>query len=323
MYAAIQTPTPVPLSNGAIPMRPPSLLVVDDDRTALTMLTTLLQGFQYHVTTARSGEEALTLLQKDVQAFDAVILDREMPGMSGLDVVAQMKAHSLLAGLPIIMLTGSGNSEQIQEGIDAGVFYYLVKPVADTLLKSVVASAVQERKQKHALMTELIRHDAALKVMRTCQLAVRSISEAEDSACFLASCFPQPERVVAGLLELLVNAVEHGNLGISYEEKSLLLSENRWEKEISRRLLEAEYADLFVDVIYQKKPDGWCVQITDQGKGFDWRKYWKIDPARATASHGRGIARARLMAFDKLAYNDAGNQVTVMVSTAPKKTLEW
>lgn len=321
MYANLKMPTP--LSNAAIPARPPALLVVDDDRTALSLLTTLLQGFQYHVITARSGEEALSLLQQDVHAFDAVILDREMPGLNGLEVVAQMKAHSLLAGLPIIMLTGSGNTEQIQEGIDAGVYYYLVKPVADTLLKSVVGSAVQERKQKHALITELIRHDAVLKVMRTCQLAVRTIAEAEDTACFLASCFPQPERVVSGLLELLVNAVEHGNLGITYEEKSLLLSEGRWEKEISQRLQQPEYEDLSVDVIFQKKDDGWCVQITDKGKGFDWRKYWQVDPARATASHGRGIARARLMAFDKLAYNDAGNQVTVMVSTAPKKTLEW
>lgn len=311
-----------PLSVATIPARPPYLLIVDDDRIMLTMLMHMLTEYGYEVKTARSGEEALVFLAEDA-SFDAVILDREMPGMSGLEVVAKMKSHSLMTHIPIIMLTGSGQPEQIQQGIDAGVFYYLVKPVTDTLLQSVASSAVQERRKKQALITELVRHDTALAAMRSCQLSVRTLQEAEDSACFLASCFPQPDRVVDGLLELLVNAVEHGNLGIRYEDKTVLLAENRWYDEIAQRLTMEENAGKFVDIIYQKKNDGWFVQITDQGQGFDWRRYWQVDPARATASHGRGIARARLMAFDRLAYNEAGNQVTVMVKAGGKEQFSW
>jgi len=231
-----------------------------------------------------------------------------------LELVVKMKADPQLASMPVIMLTGSGNQDQIQQGIDAGVHYYLVKPVENTLLRSVIESALRERRQKKTLIHELNRHGTALKAVKSCQLCIHSLTEAEDTACFLASCFPDPERVVAGLMELLVNAVEHGNLGITYEMKHQLLAANNWREELDRMSDLPENAHKTVDVIYQRKEEGYLVQITDAGRGFDWKRYWHINPARATASHGRGIARARLMAFDRMAYNEAGNSVTVMVS---------
>ena len=103
-------------------------------------------------------------------------------------------------------------------------------------LECVVGSALRERQQRIALVNELNRYGTALKALNTCQISVRTLEEVEDSACFLASCFPEPERVVAGLMELLVNAVEHGNLGITYEGKKLLIADNKWRDEIHRRL---------------------------------------------------------------------------------------
>ena len=302
------------MSSSSMPVRAPSLLLVDDDRVMRVMLREVLQTQGYVVHAAKDGEEALDMLQQHPTKVDAIILDREMPGLNGLEVVAKLKADPHFATIPIIMLTGSGDAQAIQEGIDAGVYYYLVKPADNTLLRSVIESALREQRQKLSLISELNRHGGALKAMRNCQIAVSSLSEAEDTACFLASCFPDPERVVAGLMELLVNAVEHGNLGISYEEKHRLLAENIWRQELDRLAALPENKEKQVDVIYQHKPEGYLVQITDCGRGFDWRRYWHINPARATASHGRGIARARLMAFERLAYNEKGNSVTVMVA---------
>jgi len=51
------------------------------------------------------------------------------------------------------------------------------------------------------------------------------------------------------------------------------------------------------------------VLITDQGDGFDWQPYLDIDPARAFASHGRGIALSRKLSFTSLEYLGSGNQV--------------
>jgi len=305
------------ISTSNIPISAPRLLLVDDDRIMRTVLREALQYHGYNVHIVKSGEEALETLNAESGNIDAVVLDREMPGLNGLEVVAKMKANPLLAAIPIIMLTGTGDPEKIQEGIDAGVFYYLVKPADNTLLRSVIDSALRERRQKTALVSELKRHGAALKAMQQCQIKLRSLTEAEDTACFLASCFPDPERVVAGLMELIVNAVEHGNLGITYEEKHQLLANNCWREELDSLAALPENAEKFIDVVYQRKEEGYLVQITDCGRGFDWKRYWHINPARATASHGRGIARARLMAFDRMAYNGAGNSVTVMIMDKP------
>jgi len=301
-------------SSSNMPVHIPKLLLVDDDRVMRVILRQALQNHGYDVHTVKNGQEALEILAANPSRVDAIILDREMPGLNGMEVVARIKENPQLSSIPIIMLTGTSEPEKIQEGIDAGVYYYLVKPTENKLLRSVIESALRERRQKLALISELNRHGAALKAMQNCQIAVKTLREAEDTACFLASCFPDPERVVSGLMELLINAVEHGNLGVTYEEKYRLLAENNWREELDRRVELTENEGKSVDVIYQHKPEGYLVQITDAGEGFDWKRYWHINPARATASHGRGIARARLMAFDRLAYNEKGNSVTIMVA---------
>ena len=142
-------------------------------------------------------------------------------------------------------------------------------------------------------------------------------------ACFLAYCFPQPERVITGLLELLINAVEHGNLGVDYHDKAKLIMADNWRAEVERRINLPENSSKAVSVIFQRKADGYYVQITDMGKGFNWKKFWQIDPSRATMLHGRGIARARLMAFDRMYYNESGNQVTAAISAVPQDAIEW
>lgn len=311
------------MSASSVPAKPATIMVVDDDRIMLTMLAQALEQQNYRVISARTGEEALNKLANVSENVDSIILDREMPGMNGLEVVSRLRADERLGSIPVIMLTGSGNPDQIQEGIDAGVFYYLVKPVTDALLKSVLDASLRERRQKKIFSEQIQRRDSALGAMQSCHIEVKTLTEAEDAACLIAGCFPKPERVVTGLLELLINAVEHGNLGINYEEKAALIASNQWRKEVDRRSQLPEFRDRAAELVYQRREDGHYVQITDSGKGFDWRKFWQIDPARATASHGRGIARARLMAFDRVYYNDIGNQVTAAVSSLPANIIEW
>lgn len=301
------------ISASSAPAAPANIMVVDDDRIMLMMLTQALEQLGHKVFAVRSGEEALNLMSEKYSYIDTIILDREMPVMNGLEVIKHVKENNDYSDIPIIMLTGSGSSDQIQQGIDAGVFYYLVKPATDALLKSVVGSALRERRQRKLITGQINRRDAALRAMHSCQINIQTLAEAEDVACFVACCFPEPERVVTGLLELLINSIEHGNLGITYEQKAELIAKSNWRSEVETRSRLPENSRKYAEVVFQHKPDGYYVQITDSGSGFDWKKYCQIDPSRATAPHGRGIARARLMAFDKLAYNSKGNQVTAVV----------
>jgi len=129
----------------------------------------------------------------------------------------------------------------------------------------------------------------------------------------LANAFPEPKRVVIGLSELLVNAVEHGNLGITYEEKTRLREEGRWEAEVELRLADPAHADKQVRVHFWRESEQICVRIEDQGQGFEWQKYVDMDPERAFDTHGRGIAMSRLISFDSIEYKGAGNRVEVSV----------
>lgn len=70
-----------------------------------------------------------------------------------------------------------------------------------------------------------------------------------------------------------------------------------------------------------RKDKGVYVVITDQGKGFEWKRYLNIDPSRAGDNHGRGMAQANTLSFDRLTYNADGNQAIAYVGG--RRELQW
>lgn len=302
-----------------------TILAVDDDRTTLALLEAQLRQHGYHVIAATGGEEALRLARAHADTLDAMVLDRIMPGMDGLSVVRAMKQDAALRVIPIVMQTGSDSPEQVREGIDAGVFYYLTKPVQESVLQSVLAAALRERAQSRLLFDQQSRQKQGFQLIDTARFHYKTLNEAESLAIFLANSFPDPQRSITGLAELLINAVEHGNISLGYDEKTKLIGNGHWREEINRRVALPQYEKRRVEVVLQLKQDAVYVQITDEGEGFDWKSFLTIDPSRASDNHGRGIAQANSQSFDALRYNTKGNQVLAMVYTNPAQTqaLEW
>jgi len=149
----------------------------------------------------------------------------------------------------------------------------------------------------------------SLQLLEGGRFSYRTLDEAKALASLVASAFPDPAKVGVGVRELLVNAVEHGNLGISYEEKSRLLETDRLEEEAARRLALPQYAERYATVEIVRRPGSISLVVKDQGEGFDWKPYLEFAPERAHDLHGRGIATARLMCFSKLEYRGKGNEV--------------
>ncbi|MFT4076673.1 MAG: response regulator [Asticcacaulis sp.] len=299
----------------------PLILAVDDDRVTRMTLTAMLEELGYQVIEAENGQQALDILMQRHFEIDTILLDREMPVMDGLQLVSRMKETRELKSMPVIMQTGSDRPDQVKQGIDAGVFYYLTKPVNADVLKSVLLAAIRDSQQKRLLASELNKHRTSFNLIESSAFRLKTIAEAENLSVFLANCFPAPERAIAGLAELLVNAVEHGNLEIGYATKSQLIAQGTWAAEIESRLAMPQFSQRHVDVFYKRAPEGFYVVIRDQGRGFDWKNYLFIDPARAMDNHGRGIAQANALSFDRLGYNEAGNEVTAFCSQ--EKSLDW
>jgi anti-sigma regulatory factor (Ser/Thr protein kinase) len=130
-------------------------------------------------------------------------------------------------------------------------------------------------------------------------------------------CAPELDEAAAdelriALRELLTNAIEHGNLMLSYEDKSRLLARGLLRQEVERRRAEADEHHRKVDVWVRLSDEAVMVQIGDGGDGFDWQGVPDVlDPENLLADHGRGIMLARL-SVDHLHYNDLGNQVTIV-----------
>ncbi len=140
--------------------------------------------------------------------------------------------------------------------------------------------------------------------------------QAHSLASFLAQACPDPRSSIVGITEILLNAVEHGNLNIGFDEKSKLQKENNWMKEIDRRLTLPEYANRFVHIEFTRQETEIHLKVTDQGEGFDWKKYQEPDPKNMLSTHGRGILMAKALAFKSLNYSDKGNEVTCIIPLA-------
>ncbi|HNP27500.1 MAG TPA: response regulator [Nitrospirales bacterium] len=285
------------------------ILLVDDDGLNMDVLVECLRDEPYELVQAHDGEQALAYLKQDQQGFHAMVLDRMMPGMNGLDLVAHVKADEHLQCLPVVMQTSAASPQEICEGIEAGVFFYLTKPFDQQLLLRIVSAAVEEGLKWKRIFRNLSQQSQIVELLQEGRFHIRTMEEAYDLAFLLGRACPNPEKVVFGLNELLANGVEHGNLGIGFDEKTALQARGAWEEEIQHRMTLPRYAHRVVDVLFERLLDCIQVTITDQGDGFDWRKYEQINPERILESHGRGIAMAKALSFSRVEYRGTGNQV--------------
>lgn len=289
------------------------VLVVEDSATQRALIARLLRARGYDCLEAADGVAALQTIESHGADLDAILCDREMPVMDGMALVARLKHNPHLRRLPVVMLTALNHPEQISEGIAAGVFYYLTKPFDERVFDSVLAAAVRESRRARTLGQELRRHRAAFQQLHEAAFLLATPAQAEELASFLANAYPKPERVVNGLAELLLNAVEHGNLELGHQAKAASLADNTYAAELVRRLVDPRLSSRTVQVRFARTRGALQVTIADEGSGFDWKHWLQFDPALASAQNGRGVAYAHLIGFDALAYNAAGNSVNATV----------
>jgi len=289
------------------------VLLVEDDPDLREALSHILESAEMEVVDAADGAQAWKHLMAQPLAFDVVVTDRIMPRMDGIELLRTIKQRREMALLPVIILTVAAEPWQMVEGIDAGAYAYLPKPVDADVLISMIRSAAADWRHVQEL-NQHIRSDAdTLNLVRRARFEYRSPDQAMGLGVLLAKTCPDPDRVVMGLSELLVNAVEHGNLEIGYDEKSRLLQARGWPDEIERRLALPDFTARIASVEVDRSAEGVTFTIRDQGSGFDPTRFLEIDPTRVFDAHGRGIAMARLLSFDNLRYEEGGRCAVALV----------
>ncbi len=297
-----------------MPLTSATLLLVDDDPLSLELLQGYLEPEGYRLTTACDGEEAWKLLDNPQREFDLVVTDRSMPRMDGMELLQRIKAEPRLARMPVIFETALSQQSEIAEGIAAGVHYYLTKPFNFPVLRAVVRAALEDHFERRRFAEAAARTTGAVRMLTAGEFRFRTPEEARELSNLIAAGAPRPDAAVLGLSELLLNAVEHGNLALSYEDKSRLLIEGSLQAELARRLEDAPWKDRVVKVSVSRGDDAMTVHIVDNGAGFDPRKYLNIDPDRALDPNGRGIAMARMISFRQIEYRGRGNEVVATIA---------
>lgn len=296
----------------------PTILVIDEEPDELSFLEHALKESGYTLRAAQSiadGRAAIerALAPDGVDDLDAIILDWQTEDAEAVELLRWLETLPRSERLEIIVQSSESGQDQLRPALDRGLFVHLAKPYEADRLRWLVGSALAGQECRRSLLelTERVNDCFALLAQGTFE--IRTPREAELLSAHIGSACGDPQRGV-GVLELLVNGIEHGNLGITYEEKSALLAERRFKQELERRLELEENQFKRVRVTLTRIGDHLQILIEDAGPGFDYRRYLVFDKDRFLHPHGRGILLARA-ALD-VEYFDPGNLVRVTLPLA-------
>ena len=182
-----------------------TILIVDDEPKNLTVLETVLDSPRYRVIRAESADQALlALLRYD---FAVLILDVQMPGITGFELAQMIKQRKKTSEVPIIFLTAYYNEdEHVIEGYDSGAVDYLLKPINPAILRSKV-SVLAELFLKQRQLEGTNRVLSAEVAQR--RLVQQQLSELNDTLEQRVLDRTEAHKQAEAQIRLLMNEVNH------------------------------------------------------------------------------------------------------------------
>ena len=284
------------------------VLVVDDDRTLREMLCGYL--FKNGFDTIEAGDYDQAIELHRLTHPDLVLTDVALPGRSGIDLLYELKKGS---GQPmVILMTGYGNEEILLEALRGGAANYFTKPFDHGELLSFIQSAFRQRVEPRFehLVTGALVYEKKQYAFHTKDADIPSIVSHMAQNLRLIARDSELMNLQLGIQEMIDNAIEHGHLHISYEEKSAAIESGTFGELLRSRIKERSNADKTIRVDYELSRSGCTIEIEDEGDGFDWRAL--PDPSQESlySFNGRGIFLTRIY-YDSVTYNDKGNRVTL------------
>lgn len=285
------------------------ILIVEDEEVNLRLMEGMLVHLGHQLLLARSGKEALKKINKFQP--DIVILDILMPKISGIEVLKHIRTKD--TGTIVIMVTASNKEEHAIESLRLGANNYLKKPVNyDDLVPLIhkYNSAIQKKTTERQILNRMISKKLTMEIENDLQLIAKV---AKYLANETSSIFSDDDvlSVNIALLELLVNAFEHGNLGIDYTEKSKAIREKRLDHLYEERLADSRYNKRKIHIEFTLEKDFCEWIISDEGDGFDISHFSILSEDVRDNEHGRGIFISK-MHLDELEYLDNGKKVRAL-----------
>jgi DNA-binding response OmpR family regulator len=293
------------------------LLLISPDGAPHGKLEEQLRRLGFEVTLLREAPEVLAVVQAPVLALDAIVLDWRSGGEKDQTFAEALAEAAANAQIPVLTLAADCRTDDIRLAAEAGLEQHLCMPCQLSQLKAALMAMIVRPAPVAERPSAAINLGDAVDLLENCKFRFRTPEDVEKLVPLLARLFPHPGRAVTGIAELMMNAIEHGNLEIGHELKAYWIARGIYQSELAKRLATPPFSARWAEVIINKREDGVMIVIMDQGCGFCWQNLVRGEPAPAEAvvdPSGHGIAIARDVSFDHLRFNHQGNQVTAFVS---------
>ncbi len=285
------------------------VLIVDDQEVLRNLLAKFMVKAGFEPIEAPNGKKGVELYK--MTRPSVVLSDIMMPEMDGLALLREIKQVDKDA--VVILMTGYGNEDILLEALRGGAVNFFKKPFDFTEIIEVVRSVVRHREQidptpfysphltRETKLFEITADDSYVQPIIN-QIALQVGSLVPDSEII---------NLKIGMEEMIKNAAEHGNLGITFEEKNKALEAGTFGELLQSKLAQGTNAKKRITVSPELSPDNLTVAIRDEGEGFDWRALPELSAETLLKCNGRGIFLTKIY-YDEVRYNNAGNEVTLI-----------
>lgn len=309
----LQTPPP----RTDLPPDAPTILVVDDSRVSRLVAGRLFEKHGgWRVAYAADGVEALAAIERDPPRV--VLTDLQMPHMDGLELVGRVRER--FPRIPVVLMTGQGSEKIAIAALRAGAASYVTKralptELFDALDQVLAASRTDETRQR--VLAGLTRRVSRFVLENDPELVPPLVGMFRDDLLALGLCDPTgATRAGIALEEALLNAVYHGNLGVSSDLKREG-DGSAFHRLAAARRADPTYRDRRVRVTARLTPAAATFVIADDGPGFDVGALPDpTDPDNLDRPSGRGVLFMRTF-MDEVTYNPPGNRVTLVKRREP------
>lgn len=293
------------------------ILIVDDEPSILEMLADYFNTFSYETSKAASAEDAIKILNSG-NKISLIITDIDLPGMSGIELLQFCKATK--PDIPIIIITGLKTLNFAISAIKHGAQDYVTKPFELTDVRKVVEKVLRYRK----IDRKQIRiHEHTKSMSNHLEFTTREIDAGVVGnfyAKFLLNsgfCTEgEYHQLYVAFTETIINAIEHGNLELRSSIKGTDFEKiAEFEELRENRLNDPQFYERKIRVAFQFNEQCFHLSVTDDGPGFDWKKFVVENQFRSvnTESHGRGFILIRHI-IDEVYFNEKGNSITLIKS---------
>lgn len=284
-----------------------TVLVIDDEDVIRDLLTEYFAMENFPVLTAKNGQEGVEMFREHRPSI--VVTDVRMPGMDGLGVLRAIRREDPEA--KVVVMTGFGDGSVAFEALRAGASNYIKKPLSLEELLFIVRAherMIRARKRQRLPLENLVRETKVLRLSNDqSQIHPAVFNVTQGLHAFMPA--QDVESVSLALSEALVNGIEHGNLGIGFQQKSTALRESGYQELLEELVADPSLQEREIQLEYELTPGQAFFRVKDHGDGFDWRN--RPDPTdeeNLLRENGRGLSIIFLF-MDEVGFNESGNEI--------------